>query len=154
MIYTQGMADADASPASDSDLKSLGVKRKDMFPSTAAAEPMSSKEYDNEIVYPQVSVDGKQAEAMGAADLEQGECVKQTVIWKVEKRVVTEQDGKKEYRMELHLVKGSDLESCDEPDDEKSDKSRDDDSASDEDEADQPSPGMAFILSGKAKDAD
>lgn len=147
MHYTQDMADAEKSSPK---MSSLGIKRKDMYPKLAAATEASPKDYDNEIVFPAVSVRGKQAEMMGAADLEAGECVKQTVVWKVKSRTLEDTDGKKEYRMELELVKGSDLESCDEPDESKSDEEKEGSDDSDEGEM---SPGLAFILGGKGSAA-
>lgn len=145
MHYTEDMAAADKSEPS---MTSMGMKRKEMYPSESPATPSSPKDYDNEIVFPSVSVRGKQAEMMGAADLEAGECVKQTVVWKVKSRTLEETNGKKEYRMELELVKGSDLTSCDAP---KEDAAAADDS--DGDESSEVSPGLAYVLAGKGASA-
>lgn len=120
----------------------MGMKRKDMYGEAKPAAPSKPKDWDNEIVYPTVRAEGKQAEMLGAEDLEDGEMIQQVVCWRVKKTTI-ERDGEKRYELELHLVKASDPEPCD---DEGSEDAPDDES--DDEEI---SPGLKAILAGKAE---
>lgn len=133
-------------------MREMGVKRKDAYPSVGGPEK-SDKDYNNELVRPNMSLDGKQAEMMGADDLEAGEYVKQTVIWKVKRVSKTETDGKKELSVSFDLCKASDLTEVDAKeageDEPADDKGEDETSESD---GDKPSAGLAFILGKGASD--
>lgn len=121
----------------------MGMKRKDLAGATES--PSSEKDYQNQKVYPNLSASGEQARLMGADDLEQGECVMQTVKWRI-KRLTKDDKG---AEIELEMVSGSDLTPCDDEDaeDEKNggdDEAKEGESPGDDDE----SPGIAMILSG------
>lgn len=120
-------------------MTSVGMRRGDMH-EPAETKPMKEKDWENEMVYPSLRVDGKQAEKMGAEDLEDGECVEQTVVWRVRKTTI-EKDGEKKYELTLELVKASNPKSvtCDEGD-----------GGEEEPPADN-SPGLDYIMSGKAR---
>ena len=124
-----------------SSLVDMGMKYKDMYGSPA--EPASEKDMENKMCYPSLDLRDKQAEMMGAADLKVGEYLQQTVVWKVKRREETDVNGKKSYRLELELVKGSDMEATDEEGDETAGESDGDDEA--------PSPGLAYLM-GNATD--
>lgn len=85
----------------------LGIKRKEMYGGDVAKP---SKDYDSEIVYPEVSVSGKLAEKMGAADLTEGESVEVPVVLKIKRHAKTTEGGKTEYSMTLCIVKMGDME--------------------------------------------
>lgn len=120
----------------------MGIKRSEMY-GESTASPKSEKDYEKEVCYPCLSLDGPQAEMMGAPDLKSGEYVKQTVLWKVARREEMDVNGKKSYRLSLDLVKGSDLEPTETPDGAE-------ESGSDESEDDEEmSPGLAFVVNGR-----
>lgn len=115
------------------------MKRKELE-GHGASVPMESKDYEKEIVYPRLDARGKQAQMLGADDLEPGEYLKQTVIWKVDRVAKREENGKKDYDLSLCMVEASDMESVDGPKEKKAEK---DDSDEDDGEI---SPGLAAIM--------
>ncbi len=120
----------------------MGIKRKDMYPSEAAS-PTSEKDYEKEIVRPELRLTGPQAEMMGAEDLKKGDRVRQTVEWVVTDHVKREANDKPtEYEMTLCLDKAGDHEECD--GDEGDAESKGNDA--------EPSPAMAYITA-QGKDA-
>lgn len=123
----------------------MGMKRKETMPSPTES-PSSPKAYDNEKVYPELTLSGPQAEMMGAEDLKEGDLVEQTVQWRVKRHSKTEEGGKTDYSMTLCLEKASDCKECDDTEDagDAADASEEQDS--------EPSPAMAYIQ-GKAKEA-
>lgn len=124
----------------------MGMKRKETMTSVTAPAS-SSKDYDNEKVYPELTLSGPQAEMMGAEDLKEGDLVEQTMQWRVKRHSKTEEGGKTDYSMTLCLEKASDCKECD------GDTEDAGDAADASEEADsEPSPAMAYIQ-GKAKEA-
>ena len=88
----------------------MGVKRKDMH-EPAPTSPASEKDWENEMVEPEMHVSGVHAEKMGAADLKTGDRVRQTVVWRVKDHTMRQENGKKaEYSMTLCMERGSDHE--------------------------------------------
>lgn len=85
-----------------SDMVKLGMKRKEMYPASTAK---TEKSYDDEVVYPEISVSGKLAEKMGAADLKEGDVVEVPVVLKVKRHSKTEEGGDTEYSMTLCVEK-------------------------------------------------
>lgn len=123
-------------------MTAMGMKRKDMR-GPSPSEPMKEKDYDNEVCYPCIHVDGKQAVMLGAESLDDGECVKITGIFRVKKTTV-ERDGEKYYTLDLDLLKASDPEAVEDcGDEESSDESSDSEGDGDV------SPGLAYILKGR-----
>lgn len=115
----------------DSKMTAMGMKRSAM----AETGPKEvDKNWENEVVYPSVHVSGKQAEMMGAESLEDGECVEQTVVWRVKKTTI-ETDGKKRYELTLDLVRASDPKSAEDCGDTPTDDSDEENS-----------PGLDYIL--------
>jgi hypothetical protein len=92
----------------------LGVRHKDLY---GAPEPVSSKDYDNEKVYPSLDVSGKQAELMGAEDLQEGECVIVPVKLRVKRHSKTVENGKTRYSMCLCVEAMGDMEECEDESD-------------------------------------
>lgn len=90
----------------------LGIKNKDMYPKSE--EP--KRDYENEVMYPEIMVSGKMAEKMGAADLNEGDCVKTCVVLCVKRHTKTTTDGKTEYSMTLCVKEMDDLEPADSDD--------------------------------------
>lgn len=90
----------------------MGMKRKDMRGPESVSEPGEKKDYDNEVCYPCLSASGEQARMLGAEDLKEGETIEQLVRWKVRRVERSEVNGKKDYRLELDMVKASDVEAC------------------------------------------
>lgn len=66
-------------------------------------EAKPEKDYDNEVVYPEVHVDGKLAEKMGAAELKAGDKVKTCVVLRVKDMTKTDNNGKVRYSMTFCL---------------------------------------------------
>lgn len=128
-------------------MTSMGMKRGDMY--AEAPKPTSDKDYKNEVVYPCLHASNKQAEMLGAESLDDGEYVKQTVIWRVKKTTI-ERDGKKDYTLDLDLVKASDPEEVD-PKDVGAEDQAEEDAEGPDDDDDDVSPGLAFILAGKGQ---
>ncbi len=122
-------------------MTAMGMKRGDMQESPAAKTV--DKDWDNEMVYPTLNISGKQAENFGAESLEDGECVQQTVVWRVKKTTI-ERDGKTNYELTLELVKASDPVACE-------DESADEDAGESGESDDEPSPGLAYILKGAGR---
>lgn len=91
----------------------LGIKQKDLFKSEAKVE----KDYDNQMVYPEISVSGKLAERMGAADLDDGDVVQVPVVLKVKRLSKTTTDGKTDYSLTLCVLKMGDMEEAPDQDD-------------------------------------
>ena len=121
----------------------MGIRRKDMYPSETTS-PKSEKDYDKEVVRPELRLTGPQAEMMGAEDLKKGDRVRQTVEWVVTDHVKREANGKPtEYEMTLCLDKAGDHEECG-ADDEDSEDAKGDA---------KPSPAMAYITA-QGKDSD
>lgn len=91
----------------------LGFKRKELgnYPE---AEPTPKEDWDEQMVYPELYLDGKQAVAMGAKDLKIGETFEAPVKFEVKSLTKTEADGKISYSMRLCLVGMGDVESEDE----------------------------------------
>lgn len=129
-------------------MHNLGMKRKELD-GMNGAKPMETKDYEKEIVYPKLDARGKQAEMLGADELEEGEYLKQTVIWKVDRIRKVEENGKKDYDLCLCMVKASDMEPVEAPKEEK--KSKEKASDDDDGEKSEVSPGMAVIM-GKSED--
>lgn len=97
----------------------LGVKEKDAYPKPE--NPHSG----NEKRYPTIDVYGKQAELMGAPDLNEGDCVVCEVKLRVKRHVKTEEDGKTSYSMCLCIEEMGDMESCEDEEKESEDESED-----------------------------
>lgn len=126
----------------DTPMTAMGMKRQDMH--DRPAEPKATdKDWDNEIVYPTLNLSGKQAEMFGAESLDDGECVQQTVVWRVKKTTI-ERDGQKNYELTLDLVKASDPVQCD-------DKSTVEDAGESDESDDKPSAGLSYILGRSGK---
>ena len=125
-------------------LVDLGIKRKEMYASEKPATPMKEKDYDNEMVHPDMHVSVPHAEMLGAADLKKGDRIRQTVEWIVDEHTKREENGKPpNYSMRLKMAKASDCEECE----------GDDDSPAEEaDEGEDESPAMAFISGRAAKE--
>lgn len=123
----------------------LGMKRKELNPGeSACAEPASCKDWENQKVYPELCARGKQAEMLGAEDLEEGDVVRQEVVWKVSRRRKVEENGKTDYTLDLQMLKASDLipEGKAESDDDEPEMESDDSE----------SPAMAYIQGRAAKE--
>lgn len=87
---------------------SLGFKRKELH---GTPEPCTKeKDWDSEIVEPEVYVEGKQAEAMGAEVLKAGEAFTAEVKFKVKELTKIEENGEVRYRMRLCLSEMGDIE--------------------------------------------
>jgi hypothetical protein len=85
----------------------LGFKRKDLNDGSycCPASTTDSKDYENELVYPEINVVGKQADVMGADQLELGDEIEITLRLKVkglrdDSRLI---DGKKQRDLNLTL---------------------------------------------------
>lgn len=87
---------------------SLGFKRKELNGSATPAE--TPKDWDSEIVEPEVYVEGKQAEAMGAELVKAGDSFTAEVKFKVKELTKIEENGKVRYRMRLCLSEMGDIE--------------------------------------------
>ncbi len=127
-------------------MTAMGMKRVEMHtaPEKAVA---TDKDWENEVVYPSLNLSGKQAEMFGAESLDDGECVQQTVVWRVKKTTI-EKDGQKNYELTLDLVKASDPETVEDCAD---DESASEDAGESDESDDTPSAGLAYIMSGKGK---
>lgn len=126
-----------------SKLVKMGIKRKDMHEAETPAVT-SEKDYDKEIVRPELHLSGEHAKMMGAEDLKKGDRVQQTVQWVVGSHAKEEENGKPpHYRMTLCLDKAGDHSECKGDDDEEG-EAVDDGSGKDD------SPAMAYIA-GRAK---
>jgi len=114
-------------------LQPMGATRKEIH---GTPEVASEKDYDKEIVYPEIELSGKLAELMGAADLNAGDTFTQSVQWRVKRHVKTDEDGKEKFSMTLCLEQASKPE----PTDEK--ENSDDEEAEGEDEENTP---LSFV---------
>lgn len=105
-------------------LTKLGIRRSQLHGSPS---PVTEKNYENEIVYPELNASGKLAEQLGAEELKVGEVFTQTVKWKVKRVSVTEENGKKTSSLDLCMVAASNIESTesDEEEDEEQGESED-----------------------------
>lgn len=87
---------------------SLGFKRKELH---GQPEPCTKeKDWDSEIVEPEVYVEGKQAEAMGAEIVKAGDAFTAEVKFKVKELTKIEENGAVRYRMRLCLSEMGDIE--------------------------------------------
>jgi len=123
-------------------LVKLGIKRKEMFPTSPSPVEggKSEKDYDNEVVYPELDVSGPLAEQLGAEDLSLDEEFTQTVKWRVKRQRVSKENGKKDFGLTLCMIAASNI-------DEAPTKAKKDD---DDDSGD--SPAMEYIT-GRAANA-
>lgn len=105
----------------------LGFKRKDLN-QTEPCSPSSEKDWENEVVEPEVYVEGAQAEAMGAEELKAGETFTAPFEVSVKELTKIEENGKVRYRMRLCLKAMGDIESTDTGESNDEDESGGDDS--------------------------
>jgi hypothetical protein len=125
-------------------MTNMGIRRKDMR-SGESTSPKSEKDYDKEIVRPEISLRGPHAVMMGAEDLKTGDRIRQTIEWVVKDHVKREESGKEpEYEMTLCIDKASDCVECE--------SEKEDGEEKGEYEGDD-SPAMAFIR-GNARSED
>lgn len=108
----------------------LGFKRKDLNPTSD--EPKSEEDYENMMVYPEVYVEGKLAEAMGAEDFKSGDTFEATFKVKVEDHTETTEGGKTSYRMKLVLESMGDFDVEDTEDKDEEDAEEEESDMSDE----------------------
>jgi hypothetical protein len=128
-------------------LRPMGVTRKEAYGSPEGKIATSEKNYDKEKVYPEIQVDGKLAEKMGAVDLEDGDRFRQTVEFEVKRHSKTETNGKTSYSMTLCITKGSEHEAVDE-----SDEDEEADDSDDSGEKEEASPAINYIERFSRKD--
>lgn len=121
----------------------MGIKRKDMHEGESMS-PTSEKDYEKEVVRPELHLSGEHAKMMGAEDLKSGDRVRQTVEWVVKDHVKREVDGEEPtYDMTLCLDKGSDCVECG------GEKNKEEDSEEPDDSAE--GAGLEYITGGKAE---
>lgn len=131
-----------------SKLVSMGIRRKEMY-SKKEPTAMSEKNYEKEMVRPELRLTGPHAEMMGAEELKTGDRVRQTVEWVVKDLVKREVNGRPtEYEMTLCLDKGGEHVDCGTEESEDAP-----DKGEDGDEQDGDSPAMLFIQ-GRAKNTE
>lgn len=124
-----------------SKMTKLGMKRKDLHGNCAVpcspCEGKSEKDYENEIVYPELDASGPLAEQLGAEEVKVGEEFEQTVRWRVKRVRISEENGKKDFGLTLCMIEASDIKP---------------EAKADDDEGEGDSPAMAYIQ-GRAKEA-
>jgi hypothetical protein len=94
---------------------SLGFTRKQLYGSSES-RPTTEKSLDREKVYPEIVVDGKLAEAMGAPDLDEGDVVEVPVVLRVKRHSETTTNGETTYGMTLCIEKMGDMVESDDGD--------------------------------------
>ena len=118
-------------------LKAMGVTRKEMEGPHSTPEVAKEGEYEKQKVYPELSVSGKHAEMLGAADLKVGDLVKMTGEFEVKSLRYTDENGTERYEMTLCLKK-AECEACEKSEDEDDEEKSDDDETSD-------NPGLEYL---------
>ena len=98
---------------------SLGLKRKELHGNEPCSPCCDDKDWENEIVYPEIHVSGKLAEMMGAEELGAGDAVTVQVLLRVKSHSKNEENGKVSYAMTLCIEEmAEDLEVAEEDADE------------------------------------
>ena len=105
----------------------LGFKRKELN-QAVPCNPSTEKDWENEVVEPEVYVEGAVAEAMGAEELKAGETFTAPFEVSVKEHTKIDENGKVSYKMRLCLKAMGDIESTDdgETDDEEDESGGDD----------------------------
>lgn len=125
-------------------LHPMGITRKELHSAERGpSEPKSEKDYDKEVVRPELHLSGEHARMMGAEELKKGDRIRQTVEWVVGDHTKREENGKApHYSMTLCLDKASDCADC-------TPQKKED--AEESDEGGEVSPAMAYITGAAAK---